>query len=226
MPHLRKLRLLAAVLWLLGATAAYLGAQEPSPSTSRSQTRGQRSGNIREFLGLGPAPDPVAAERGQKLYAPNCAFCHGEKARGAEAPSLVRSPLVLHDEKGELIGPVLLKGRTDKGMPAFPSFTEAQIHDIAQFLHMQIEMAANRGTYKRLDVVTGDAKKGAAYFNGAGQCNTCHSPTGDLAHVASKYPADQLQTKFLWPDASGKAAIVLEVTGARNRYPRLASVSM
>src|SRR5437868_6707419 len=64
-------------------------------------------------------------------------------------------------------------------------------------------MAANRGTYKRLNVVTGDAKKGEAYFNGAGQCNTCNSPKSDLAHIASKYPPDQLQTKFLWPDAGG-----------------------
>jgi mono/diheme cytochrome c family protein len=202
MPHSRKLRILAALLWLFTVTEVYLSAQEPAPAPGRAQ-RGRGPGNIREFLGLGPAPDPVAAERGQKLYAPHCAFCHGEKARGAEAPSLVRSTLVLHDEKGELIGPVLLKGRAGKGMPAFPAFTEAEVYDIAQFLHLQIELAANRGTYKRLDVVTGDARKGEAYFNHAGQCNTCHSPTGDLAHIASKYPPDQLQTKFLWPDAGG-----------------------
>jgi hypothetical protein len=115
----------------------------------------------------------------------------------------VRSPLVLHDEKGELLAPVLVKGRVDKGMPAFPSLTEAQVYDIAQFLHLQIELAANRGTYKRLNVVTGDAGKGETYFNSTGRCNTCHSITGDLAHIASRYPADQLQTKFLWPDAGG-----------------------
>lgn len=199
MHHSRKLRILVALLWIFAVTQVYLSAQEGTPSRSQ---RGGR-GNIREFLGLGPAPDPIAAERGQKLYASACAFCHGEKARGAEAPSLVRSPLVLHDEKGELIAPVLIKGRTDKGMPAFPSLTEAQTYDIAQFLHLQIELAANRGTYKRLNLVTGDAHKGEAYFNGVGRCNTCHSINGDLAHIASKYPPDQLQTKFLWPDAGG-----------------------
>jgi mono/diheme cytochrome c family protein/small nuclear ribonucleoprotein (snRNP)-like protein len=201
MHHSRQLRILAALLWVFLTTQAYLGAQEGTSSSGRSQRGGR--GNIREFLGLGPAPDPLAAERGQKLYAANCAFCHGEKARGAEAPSLVRSPLVLHDEKGELIAPVLIKGRVDKGMPAFPSLSEAQTYDIAQFLHLQIELAANRGTYKRLNVVTGDARKGESYFNGAGRCNTCHSVTGDLAHIAGKYPPDLLQTKFLWPDAGG-----------------------
>ncbi|HEU4387124.1 MAG TPA: c-type cytochrome [Blastocatellia bacterium] len=185
-------------------TVAHLRAQEgPPPSQTSGQTprRGNRGTAIREFLGLGPAPDPVAAERGQKLYQPNCAFCHGEKARGADGPSLIRSELVLHDEKGELIGPVLQKGRTDKGMPAFASLTETQIQDLAQFIHMQVELAANRGTYRALDIVTGDPKKGEAYFTGAGQCNTCHSITGDLAHIATKYPPDQLQNRFLWPEA-------------------------
>ena len=156
MRHSRKLRILAALVWIFAVTQGYLSARQGTPPTGQSQ-RGGRGGTIRDFLGLGPAPDPAAAERGQKLYASNCAFCHGEKARGAESPSLVRSPLVLHDEKGELIAPVLLKGRVDKGMPAFPSLSEAQVYDIAQFLHLQIELAANRGTYKRLNVVTGDA---------------------------------------------------------------------
>ena len=211
MYHLRKLCIGAVLMLLLAATVVHLSAQEGPPPAVRGDRPGGR-GNIREFLGLGPAPDPVAAERGQKLYAPNCAFCHGEKGRGAAGPSLVRSQLVLHDEKGEVIGPILLKGRPDKGMPSFPSLTEAQRYDIAQFLHMQVELAANRGTYKRLNIVTGDAKRGEAYFSGAGRCNTCHSPTGDLAQIGSKYPADQLQTRFLWPASGGDGARKVTVT--------------
>ena len=207
MYHSRKLCAVALLTFLIMVAAVHLSAQE-GPPPSRQGGRN----NIREFLGLGPAPDPVAAERGQKLYAPNCAFCHGEKGRGASGPSLVRSQLVLHDDKGEVIGSILVKGRPDKGMPPFPSLTDAERYDIAQFLHMQVELAANRGTYKRLDVVTGDAKKGETYFNGAGRCNTCHSASGDLAHVGSKYPADQLQTRFLWPASGGEGARRVTVT--------------
>src|SRR6266852_3706042 len=165
--------------------ASILWAQEEIPTGGRGGRGGR--GNTRDFLGLGPAPDAAAAARGEKLYAPNCAFCHGEKARGAEGPNLVRSALVLHDEKGELIGPVVLKGFPDKGMPEFSSFSEGQLYDIAQYLHMQVELVANRGLYKRLDVVTGDAKAGEAYFNGAGGCKSCHSVTGDLAHIAAGF---------------------------------------
>jgi cytochrome c oxidase cbb3-type subunit 3 len=203
MPDSKKLCVYAVMLLAAGLS---LHAQEEIPAgpPGRAGGRGGRGGGgTREFLGLGPAPDAAAAARGEKLYAPNCAFCHGEKARGGEGPNLVRSPLVLHDEKGELIGPAVTKGFPDKGMPAFSSFAEGQLSDLAQFLHMQVELVANRGTYKRLNVVTGDAAVGEAYFNGAGGCKSCHSVTGDLAHLGAKYPPEQLQTRFVWPGGGG-----------------------
>jgi cytochrome c oxidase cbb3-type subunit III len=200
----RSLRILAL------AAALPLLAQEDIPAGRGG--RGGRGGT-REFLGLGPPPDAAAAARGEKLYTANCGFCHGDKARGAEGPNLVRSVVVLHDEKGETIGPVLTKGFTDKGMPAFTGFTTEQIYDIAQYLHLQVELVANRGLYKRLNVVSGDAKAGEAYFNGTGGCKSCHSVTGDLAHIGAKYPADTLQTRFVWPAGRGgtrqKATVTL-----------------
>jgi len=178
-------------------------AQEDIPAGGGRGGRGGGRGNTRDFLGLGAPPDTAAAARGEKLYAPNCAFCHGEKARGAEGPNLVRSPLVLHDEKGELIGPFLARGAPDKGMPPFPNFAEGQLYDIAQFLHLQVELVANRGLYQRLNVVTGDAKAGEAYFNGAGGCKGCHSVTGDLAKIGARFQPEALQTRFVWPGGRG-----------------------
>jgi cytochrome c oxidase cbb3-type subunit III len=196
---------------LLAVAALPLFAQDDIPATAGRGAGGRGGGgggrgNTREFLGLGAAPDAAAAARGEKLYAPTCGFCHGDKARGAEGPNLVRSEIVLHDEKGELIGPFLTQGRPDKGMPAFASFTKDQLYDIAQFLHMQVELVANRGLYKRLNVVTGDAKAGEAYFNGAGGCKNCHSPTGDLAKIGGRYQPEQLQTRFIWPGGGGPGA--------------------
>jgi mono/diheme cytochrome c family protein len=176
------------------------------------QARGDRT---HQFLGLGRVPDPAAAARGEKLYAPNCSFCHGAKATGAEGPNLIRSAVVLHDDHGELIGQVVSNGRPEKGMPAFPNLTKEQIADIAEFLHMRVELVANRGTYKRLDIVTGDPKEGEAYFNGAGRCNTCHSVSGDLAHIATKFPQpDQLQARFLYPSGVPRRATVILDSGA------------
>jgi hypothetical protein len=106
--------------------------------------------------------------------------------------------LVLHDDKGDKIGPVILNGRPQKGMPKF-SMTPTQIADISAFLHFQIEHKGDRHTYEIHNIATGDPKAGEAYFNGTGKCNSCHSPTGDLAGVATKYDAVTLQSRFLYP---------------------------
>lgn len=151
-------------------------------------------------MGLGPVPDAAAAARGQKLFEQNCALCHGAKATGAEGPDLLRSSLVLHDQKGELLGPFVRKGRPDKGMPAFAAFTDAQLYDIAEFLHQRVEDVANRGLYQVQDVVTGNAEAGKAFFNS--HCTQCHSATGDLAHIGSKFDPAALQAQFLYPSDS------------------------
>jgi cytochrome c oxidase cbb3-type subunit 3 len=194
MPLLRCIALAAFV----AAVAPLLCAQDDIPPAAPGRG-GRGGGNTRDFLGLGPAPDAAAAARGEQLYAPNCGFCHGDKARGAGGPNLVRSEVVLHDEKGETISPVVSQGRADKGMPAFPALTKDQLYDLAQYLHLQVELVANRGLYKRLNIVTGNAQAGEAYFKGAGGCTACHSVTGDLAHLGTRYQPEALQNRFVWP---------------------------
>lgn len=188
--------LLAAPVTYLSAQAGPANQDAAKPKPSVQTQRAERTG---EFLGLGPAPDAKAAAAGKILFTSNCAFCHGANATGAEGPDLVRSALVLHDEKGNLIGAVVHNGRPDKGMPSFASFTPEQLYDLAEFLHQRVYDSANRGVYQVQNVVTGNAQAGEAYFNGAGRCNTCHSPTGDLAHVASKFQPVDLQAAFLYP---------------------------
>lgn len=174
-----------------------------------------RGTRTREFLGLGPAPDPVAAERGEKLYRPNCAFCHGARANGGDSgPDLIRSTLVLHDNQGELIGPLVHTGRPDRGMPAFSQFSDAQLSDLAAFLHLKIELAANRGLYQELNVVTGNPAAGAAYFQS--HCASCHSPSGDLAHIATKFEPPALQAQFLYPAVASRPKVTITLaTGAK-----------
>src|ERR1700757_4894874 len=78
-----------------------------------------------------PQADAKASiDRGKQQFVQSCAFCHGADATGARGPDLVRSPLVAHDVKGDLIGEVIKNGRPDKGMPPLPA-TPEQIADIA-----------------------------------------------------------------------------------------------
>jgi cytochrome c oxidase cbb3-type subunit 3 len=211
----------ALVVCLAIAMAVAWGQEEGGPGGGGRGGRGGRGGggrgSTREFLGLGAEPDQAAAKKGEPVYKQNCATCHGETARGAQAPSLVRSVLVLHDEKGEEIGPVIKNGRPQAGMPGFPSLSADDTYNIAQYLHLQVELAANRGTYGTTYAglrgqTTGDAKKGEEFFNGAGGCKNCHSVTGDLAKIGARIPqVTAMQSRFLWPTTQGpqKATVTL-----------------
>ena len=155
--------------------------------------------------------DPAAANRGKTIYVTECVTCHGPLARGPSGPlpenqkgsDLVRSTVVLHDRYGSGLGPFLQKGHPMQSGAASSSLTGAQIADLSHYLHQRVNDTLRGGAYSKvLNVLTGDPKAGEAYFNGAGKCNSCHSPTGDLAGVASKYDPPTLQTKFLFPETA------------------------
>jgi cytochrome c oxidase cbb3-type subunit 3 len=171
----------------------------PVPPSTAQQQEDANAVRTREFLGLGRMPDATMAAAGARIFGPTCGFCHGADARGGSGPDLLRSSVVLDDNQGELISQTVHQGRPEKGMPAFASLSNEQLRDLAEYLHLQVELAANRGTYKALNVVTGDAHAGEVYFNGQGKCNTCHSPTGDLAHIGSRMNPPDLQQRFLYP---------------------------
>lgn len=148
--------------------------------------------------------DPAAVERGQEVLTRECGFCHGSNARGGSGgPDLTRSELVQTDEDGRQLGAFLRVGRPDQGMPKF-DLSDAQVSDLAAFLHAAIYLNANRRLYKILDILVGDPKAGEAFFNGAGRCHTCHSRAGDLKGIGAKYsdPAT-LQGRMLLPRGGG-----------------------
>jgi cytochrome c oxidase cbb3-type subunit 3 len=147
--------------------------------------------------------DQAAADRGKKVYAAECINCHGTHARGSDnGADLIRSVVVLHDRFGNQIGPFLRKGHTTQTTPA-ASLSQAQIEDLSHFIHYEVYQTL-RSALDIQNVLTGDAKAGALYFNGAGKCNGCHSPTGDLAGVGRRYSAVNLQQRFLFPQGGGR----------------------
>jgi len=145
--------------------------------------------------------DEDAAKRGRTVYIAQCITCHGTRATGTErGADLVRSLVVLHDRYGSTIEPFLAKGH-----PAGNSvhLSHDQAVDLSHFLHQQVDNTLRTGPYnKPLNILVGDPKAGEAYFNGDGKCSSCHSPTGDLAHIASKYDPPALQLKVVFPQTA------------------------
>ena len=157
-------------------------------------------------------------ERGQKQFVEACGFCHGADATGSRGPDLVRSPLVNRDSAGELIAPVIRNGRPDKGMPAFP-LPDAAIQDMVAFLHLRVRESMSSShvgnDYPVQRLLTGNADAGRAYFNGAGKCGSCHSPSGDLAGIAKKYPPLEVEERFLSPRGADATLTVTTASGDR-----------
>jgi cytochrome c oxidase cbb3-type subunit III len=194
---LRRLVPVALTGSLVLLTLAASGQDAPQGGGRGGGTPEQRAASTRAFLGLGPAPDKAAAALGAPIYQQSCAFCHGPQARGAEGPNLIVSDVVLGDEHGEHMVPFLKVGRPEKGMPSFKSLSDEQLKDVTEFIHLQVENVANRGTYQPQNILVGDVAKGKAYVEA--NCMSCHTEA-IFAHIGSKFrSADQLQRNWVWP---------------------------
>src|SRR5438132_3154022 len=171
----RRFRFLGSVIIACAATM------------TASQAAAQRAPDYPER----PPAAPEQVARGQQLFKSNCSFCHGSDARGGETgPNLVRDQVVLADQQGELIAPVVQNGIPGRAMPKF-TLSAAEIADIAAWLHSQ--PLSDRGAPSTLDILVGNAKEGEAYFNGAGHCTQCHSVSGDLGAIGAKSGAKTIQ---------------------------------
>jgi cytochrome c oxidase cbb3-type subunit III len=160
---------------------------------------------------------PDLVESGSALFRQNCSFCHGRSAGGGEGgPDLTRSKLVTQDVGGDKIAAVVRNGRTDKGMPGF-DLPDQQIASLVAFIHTQQDTALTRkGGRKGVDVSdlqTGNAEAGKRYFDGAGKCAVCHSPTADLAGIASRYAGLELEQQMLYPKRAKSKVVVTLASG-------------
>lgn len=182
---------------------------------------------ITGVLALAQAPKPAATSAtpgktyppelvtaGESLFVQQCAFCHGRDTAGGEAgPDLTRSKVVADDVDGEHIGPIVRNGKD-----AMPKFTvsDQDLMGLTAFIHTRKAIAeSQKGGRRGVDVAdlqTGDADKGKEYFNGAGKCATCHSPTGDMAGVSTRNPGLRLFQRLMNP-RSNKAKMTVTAGG-------------
>jgi len=202
MKRRRSIHRLSAPLWL-GVWICLVIA------LAQAQLPGNQAGNRpkEEIAGAKSYPEDLV-QKGATLFRQDCSFCHGRDAGGGESgPDLTRSRLVVSDLNGEKISAVVRNGRPDKGMPPFDRSDE-QIASLVAFIHTQqnkLKSEAGRsgqGGRKGVDpsdLQTGNVAAGKKYFEGAGGCAACHSPTGDLAGIASRYQGLELEEQMLFP---------------------------
>lgn len=151
-----------------------------------------------------PPGDPALIARGNTLYGIHCRACHGVDLRGGDqgGPNLLRSQLVLNDQAGELIEPVVREGRRNPGMPVMApiSLSPDEVKAIAEYLHSVAATSRGQGSPPPgppvvLNVLAGDGAAGRAYFDS--KCGGCHSATGDLSGIGTRMP-DPMQLQNFW----------------------------
>jgi cytochrome c oxidase cbb3-type subunit 3 len=105
------------------------------------------------------------------------------------------------------------RNEPDKKMPAF-QFSGQELNSLVAFIRArEVAAAAMKGGRRGVEVAdlqTGNVDAGKKYFNGAGGCAKCHSPTGDLAGIARRFEGLQLEERMLYPrGAKSKVAVTL-----------------
>jgi cytochrome c oxidase cbb3-type subunit 3 len=180
------------------------GAQEQGRGASPAGRQGGGGARPNFPQQQRPLADPAVIARGQALYGVNCTSCHGADLRGGDqgGPNLLRSAVVLTDQKGENVFNVVRSGRQGPAgtMPAF-HLPEQDVVAIAEYMHSVLARAGRQGrppegeTPLELNVLVGDPEAGRTYF--ARVCGRCHSAAGDLQGIASRVP-DPRALQNLW----------------------------
>jgi cytochrome c oxidase cbb3-type subunit 3 len=147
-----------------------------------------------------PLASPDVLIRGKALYNSSCGSCHSSDLRGVpgKGNNLLRSGVVLSDKAGELIADSVAKHNPKINLVGADNLA------ISEYLHSIEATAGGQGSPPgrnplgiELNVLVGDAKAGEAYF--AKACASCHSVTGDMKGIASKY-ADAKALQNGWFD--------------------------
>jgi cytochrome c oxidase cbb3-type subunit 3 len=115
---------------------------------------------------------PLFAADGAKLYAQNCAACHGDRGAGGIGVPLasVINRLVTDD----YLKKTIRQGRPGRVMPAFGTLTDTEVNAIVR--HVQ-SWAGGAVAHYPATAVRGDGAHGKALFDK--HCAACHGANGE-----------------------------------------------
>ncbi len=180
-----------------GGLAALLMAMGPWPTMGQAAPAAAPASIFGQATFPGkqrPPGDPAAIARGKALFGISCKACHGADLRGGDlgGPNLLRSQIVLGDQAGEAIIPVVQQGKpASQGGPPMPALPLplADIQAISEYIHSVVARKQNQGgpppeAEKPLNILVGDPQRGAQYF--AAHCQNCHAAGGDLKGIATR----------------------------------------
>src|SRR5947209_8525410 len=157
-------------------------------------------------LALSPAllfsqNSPGSPADAQKLFASQCAGCHGADAHGTDRGPGLASNRRVRSRSVQQLRDFIRKGAPGSGMPAF-DLPADQLEGLAGLLHSLNAPAAESAA------ATGDAAAGKQFFLGQGQCASCHMVRGggkalgpDLSDAGTRMTVEEIRQALLEPGA-------------------------
>jgi putative heme-binding domain-containing protein len=143
---------------------------------------------------------PADVQYGSRLFAEQCASCHGRGGDAVAGADLRNGPIRRASSDADL-GRLITTGIPGTGMPP---------HKLsAPELVAQVAYIRNMRDFDRRAVALGDAESGKALFAGKGGCLNCHRVAGsgrrvapDLTAIGNLRSAGVLERTLLEPSAS------------------------
>jgi mono/diheme cytochrome c family protein len=143
-------------------------------------------------------------EAGSRLYAGQCALCHGSNGDLIAGADLRRGQF-RRSVSDEDLARVIVNGLPDAGMPGF-RLQPAEVDGLIAFIRAGFDVSGTA-------VKVGHAGRGRELFEGKGGCTACHRVNGkgprvapDLSDVGATRTPPALQRSLLDPTAARFAA--------------------
>lgn len=144
--------------------------------------------------------EPLDIQFGARIYAKQCAVCHG--ATGDQIAGVdLRSGKLPRAGTDNLLRNIITSGIPGTAMPPF-KFDASELTMIVAYVR-------NMRTFEDGGVATGDAARGRAIFESKGRCDTCHRVNGkgprlapDLSDIGTQRSAAALQKTLVDPSGN------------------------
>lgn len=114
-------------------------------------------------------------QAGSRLYAAQCALCHGQNGDGVAGVNLPRQQFRRASSDADIRSTITM-GVAAAGMPPF-TLQPAELDALVAFIRSGFDISATPFT-------VGDAGRGKAVYDGKGACATCHRVAGKGPHTA------------------------------------------
>ena len=118
-------RILAGLLFLATFVAAQNLTYQQDPSWSAPSEAAEKTNPL--------AAKPQLAAGGKKLFAHNCAECHGRSGEGMKKAADLQLPVVQEQSDGALFWKIT-NGNPDRGMPPWSKLPELQRWQLVLYL--------------------------------------------------------------------------------------------